>query len=177
MKKKIAKYTICFLLISIITQSYVLIKSKKEIHRMPIFLPVSLEFEQRQKNKAWLINPQYEDSFSKGHIEGITADDLVRGMLSIERNKKLTLAKEQAIQIFPILQKMAKKRAQLLELRNLRHHLNEASTDAGIHIVQVLTAAQFNYIISNRDKTALLLEEKPYWDYLINSLKNKNREQ
>lgn len=160
MKIKIIWYVSGALCILIILQSLVLSSKKNEMYRMPIFLP--LVFEPKQNKDA-----------SHGDLmSGITVDDLVRGMLSMEKDKSLSLAASQVIQVRPLLQEMAEKRKNILELRNKRHQLNEYSMDTGIMIAQSLTPEQFAYIINNRDEAVLLLEKKPYWEELLESLKN-----
>lgn len=175
MKAKITWYIITFLLILVSMQFLVLTINKARMKGMPIFLPSTLKWEQERKNKLDPIYSQHKDSFSEGHISGITVDDLVRGMLSgeMEQDKNLALSKKQAIQIFPILKDMTEKRARLLQLRHLRHRLNEDSIQAGILIAQALTPEQLTYIINNRERAISLLQGVPYWKQLIESLEKK----
>lgn len=175
MNTKIAWYIAAVLLISVILQFFVLIINHVGVRQMPVFLPPTLRWEQEHKNKLYPIYSQYKGGFSKEDILGITVDDLVRGMLSweVKQDKNLALSEKQAIQIFPILKEMTEKRARLLQLRHLRHRLNEDSIEAGILLAQILTPEQLTYIVNNREQATLVLQETSYWEQLMKSLKKK----
>ena len=174
MKTKISWLIIGVLFILTVPQTLFLINNKKEMYQMPIFLPASIELEQRLKGERQLVQSPENDS-QGGSTSRITVDDLVRGMLSLEQDKNLALSNSQAAWIYPLLKEMTGKRKRLLELRNMRHHLNEYSMDFGILIAQNLTSKQFAYVVGNRDEALLLLREATYWEELIKSFENKTR--
>lgn len=174
MKTKITWYIAGCLLILIIAQTLILEKNSAEFHRMPVFLPSSLEFESRLENALPLGVPGDESSGQNQPQQDISiefsADSLVRGLLSLEEIENLSLSKHQALQILLSLRKMTEKRAQLLKLRIERHKLNESSMDTGILIALTLTPGQLDYIGASRSEATLLLNEEPYWDRLIEIL-------
>lgn len=151
-----------FLFFTIVQFMFVLVK-KERAYMMPVFLPSSL-MEKKKMNEA---------DAGKEPISGITVDDLVRGILSLEGDEKLSLSKEQAGRIYPFLQKMADRKFRYLELRNLRHHLNEDLMDTGIFMMRILTEKQFNYIMGNRDEAVLLLEDVPSWEDMMKFLRKE----
>lgn len=172
MNTKISWFIIGVLFILTVPQTLFLINNKKEMYRMPIFLPASIELEQRLKSERQLVQTPENGSQSRS-VGRITVDDLVRGMLSLEQDENLVLSNSQASWICPLLKEMTEKRKRLLELRNMRHHLNEYSMDFGILIAQNLTPKQFAYVVGNRDEALLILQEAPYWEELIKYFENK----
>lgn len=157
---KIMWVIVGFFMFCTIVQFLFLKEKKEQTYKMPVFLPSSLVCNDGKID---------EENVGKEPIDGITVDDLVRGLLFLKENEKLSLSKEQAGRIYPFLRKIADKKYQYLELRNLRHHLNEDLMDTGILLTRGLTQRQFDYIIRNRDE-AVLLEEMPSYEDVVKSL-------
>ena len=113
------------LLIAITLQLLPYFSGKDSFEVMPIFTPVSL---------------QYEEVLQEGNVPEKNPDILeVVGQLDLEN----TDLKD--------VQKLKNERAAMLKLRNERHELNILMMNNGIEVLGELSPEQWSFVQSNRD--------------------------
>lgn len=124
-----------FLLISLAGQGWMLLHRGSGFSTLPIFVPVSLEYEKQLRN-------------SRQQPASRSGDQLMALAQSLEQS---TLPPEVAARLKPSLDALFKTRLQLLEARNRRHTLNIALMDVGIQITHRLRPEQWEKIHMRRD--------------------------
>lgn len=129
-------WSLAFLLaVSCLAQTTLLVRDRPQARSLPIFVPVSLEYERalrRERNQP----------AGRG---GEQALELVRALLAEAPEPS------SAPQLEPSIRALRDSRARLLELRNRRHALNVAMMDLGVALVAELETSQWEAINMQRD--------------------------
>lgn len=120
------------LLASCLWQTHALIPERTGFATLPIFVPVSLEYEQQMRAARG-------QPAGRGGEEAV---ELARALL--EEPLDPTLA--------PALTALRESRARLLDARGRRHALNIALMDVGVAVVSELTPDQWAAIHMHRDE-------------------------
>lgn len=133
------------LLIAITLQLIPYFSGKDSFEVMPIFTPVSL---------------QYEEVLQEGDVPEKNPDILeVVGQLDLEN----TDLKD--------VQKLKNERAAMLKLRNERHELNILMMNNGIEVLGELSPEQWSFVQSNRDA----IQERIELDILEKMIQNLSK--
>ena len=133
------------LLIAITLQLLPYFSGKDSFEVMPIFTPVSL---------------QYEEVLQEGDVPEKNPDILeVVGQLDLEN----TDLKD--------VQKLKNERAAMLKLRNERHELNILMMNNGIEVLGELSPEQWSFVQSNRDA----IQERIELDILEKMIQNLSK--
>lgn len=83
-------------------------------------------------------------------LAGLTADDVVRGLLILTEDAQGGVTAAQAATLLPTVRKMSAARLELLTLRHERHADNEAAMEDALAIARVLSDRQLRTVIANR---------------------------
>jgi hypothetical protein len=140
-----------FLLLLNIGQALGLFKQRGYFKKMPVVVPsVELKKPEPALELPW----------------GVVLNTLRQ----LNEREDLKLSQAQKRTLLPLLRKAWQTRQELRRHKNSIHHLNEALVNLEVKLVQVLSQAQFDYIINNRDLIELKIKEKPLWEELLKDL-------
>ena len=123
------KIIILLLIMGIIIELSTLSKQKEGFEILPIFTPVSL---------------QYEKELRQGKAS-IDIQKVMKKISALEKKPSPNIDKQK-------LRKIQKHRKTMLDLRNERHALNVQMMENGIELLSVLTPEQWDFVQSNRDQ-------------------------
>lgn len=123
--------TAALLLASCAWQAYTLVPERSGLATLPIFVPVSLEYEKQMRAARG-------QPAGRGGEEAV---ELARALADEPLDPSLA----------PALASLRQTRAQLLDARGRRHVLNIALMDVGVAVVSELTPDQWAAIHMHRD--------------------------
>ena len=84
-------------------------------------------------------------------LEGMTADDVVRGLIFlVEQEGATRLTPEQARELLPVARRLRADRHRLLTLRQGRHEANEAAMEDTLALARILSNAELAEVIQRR---------------------------
>ncbi len=106
-------------------------------------------------------------------LAGLTADDVVRGILYLIDSKQEPISAEQAAELLPQVEKMNVLKNKLLTLRNDRHGLNEASMEQVLEVGGLLNPLQVSTVIKLRRSKGLGAVADEQWNELLAALGDK----
>lgn len=146
-----------------------LISSQKKV---PVFMPLLVPGENYSSYDLEKMGGQTAKILQKAGRIGptISLEDMVRGILLLEKKKESVLTQKQKNKILEILKSAYKEREELLSCQNEILSLQGEIPALGRKINDYLTPQQKNYINSNRDKISLKEFEESSWQELISAL-------
>ena len=110
---------------------------------LPIFTPTSLDYETKMRE-------------NRDQKEGYTPLPAIQSMDYLLATERLTI--EDSV----LIDRLQQSREELLSLRQERHGLNIEMMDFAIELTQILNAAQWDFIQSNRDSLQAEVELEAY---------------
>lgn len=103
-------------------------------------------------------------------LAGLTADDVVRGLLLLSRNRTAPLAPAQAATLAPLIRRMSEQRHRLLTLRQQRHERNEAAMEDTLELAALLADAQLARVLGDRPAASSPAAAEEDWSALLRLL-------
>jgi len=106
-------------------------------------------------------------------LAGLTADDVVRGLLLLSRDRNTPLDPAQITTLAPLIRQMRENRHRLLTLRQQRHEHNEAAMEDTLESAALLDNDQLQRTIGGRREEAPRRAAQEEWATLLRLLENE----
>lgn len=88
----------------------------------------------------------------------MTTDDVVRGLLVLQEEGRLTEAQRRAL--LPLVQEASERKERLLRMRQEEERLQGALAEKAVRVLERLSPDQREWLLSNRDETERLLRAR-----------------
>lgn len=155
-----------------LTQSWLILRRINNVRKVPVFIPLLVPGENYSSfdlEKAGIqVSRLLENVGRIGPT--ISLEDMVRGILLLEKKGELSLNPRQKSKILAILMDAYKKREELLKCQGEILRLQREIPILGAGIYGYLTPEQKDYITINRDRISLKEFEESTWENLSSSL-------
>lgn len=170
--KNLALIFILLLSCIFLIQSWIILERIKKTGKIAVFMPLLIRGENYRSYDLEKPGAQANRVLENvGRVgPAIALEDMVRGILLLEKKEGLSLSPSQKSKISAILKNAYKKREELLRCQSEILTLQHEVPDLGARIYDFLTPKQKEYIISKRDEVSLKEFEEPAWENLIESL-------
>lgn len=172
-KNKYLPLTLAILLclVCAVQLSFIIVQINRT-KKIPVFMPLLVPGEDYSSYDLGKIGVQSAKILKNAGRIGstISLEDIIRGILLLEKKNNFPLSRRQKNKISAILEDAYKEREDLLQYSNEIREIEKEISVLGDKIYSFLTPEQKEYLIARRDRISLKEFEEPVWKELINLL-------